>query len=95
MKAWVSDRVQRAKMDFEVFNGRPRATLIQRFDGSAVLLGPKAKKSSLRTGRHGTRLWRKLKTSDGRLQQNICTARENTALDKFLFDILQPRIVSC
>ena len=50
MKAWLSDRVQRSKMDFEVFNGRPTATLIQRFDGSAVLLGPKAKKVEFENG---------------------------------------------
>jgi len=27
-----------------VFNGRPRATLIQRFDGSTVLIGPKSER---------------------------------------------------
>jgi hypothetical protein len=31
-------------MDYKLLNGKPRATLIQRFDGSAVLLGPKTKK---------------------------------------------------
>ena len=31
-------------MDYRLLNGKPRATLIQRFDGSAVLLGPKARK---------------------------------------------------
>jgi len=31
-------------MDYRVLNGKPKATLIQRFDGSAVLLGPKARK---------------------------------------------------
>ena len=31
-------------MDFTLINGKPRATLIQRFDGSALLLGPKGKK---------------------------------------------------
>jgi len=31
-------------MDYRLLNGKPRATLIQRFDGSAVLLGPEAKK---------------------------------------------------
>ena len=31
-------------MDYRLLNGKPRATLIQRFDGSAVLLGPKALK---------------------------------------------------
>ncbi len=31
-------------MDYRLLNGKPRATLIQRFDGSAVLLGPQAKK---------------------------------------------------
>jgi hypothetical protein len=29
---------------FRLLNGRPRATLIQRFDGSALLLGPKSEK---------------------------------------------------
>lgn len=28
-------------MDYRLFNGKPKATLIQRFDGSAFLLGPK------------------------------------------------------
>jgi len=27
-----------------VFNARPRATLIQRFDGSTVLIGPKSER---------------------------------------------------
>jgi len=31
-------------MDLSLLNGKPRATLIQRFDGSVVLLGPKARK---------------------------------------------------
>ena len=31
-------------MDYRLLNGKPRATLIQRFDGSAVLLGPRARK---------------------------------------------------
>jgi len=28
-------------VDFRLLNGKPRATLIQRFDGSVLLLGPK------------------------------------------------------
>jgi hypothetical protein len=32
------------KMGYRYLDGKPRATLIQRFDGSAVLLGPKARK---------------------------------------------------
>jgi hypothetical protein len=31
-------------MDYRLLNGKPRATLVQRFDGTAVLLGPKAKR---------------------------------------------------
>ncbi len=31
-------------VDFRLLNGKPRATLIQRFDGSALLLGPKGKR---------------------------------------------------
>jgi hypothetical protein len=31
-------------VDFRLLNGKPRATLIQRFDGSALLLGPKGEK---------------------------------------------------
>jgi hypothetical protein len=27
-------------VDFRLLNGKPRATLIQRFDGSVLLLGP-------------------------------------------------------
>jgi hypothetical protein len=30
--------------DFRLLNGKPRATLVQRFDGSALLLGPKGEK---------------------------------------------------
>ncbi len=28
-------------VDFRLLNGKPRATLIQRFDGSVLLIGPK------------------------------------------------------
>jgi hypothetical protein len=31
-------------------NGKPRATLIQRFDGTAVLLGPKARRLEFKLG---------------------------------------------
>ncbi len=31
-------------VDFRLLNGKPRATLIQRFDGTAIVLGPKGKK---------------------------------------------------
>ena len=31
-------------VDFRLLNGKPRATLIQRFDGSPLLLGPKGEK---------------------------------------------------
>ena len=31
-------------VDFRLLNGKPRATLIQRFDGSAVLIGPKSQR---------------------------------------------------
>ncbi|HVP78426.1 MAG TPA: hypothetical protein VMV04_11065 [Thermodesulfobacteriota bacterium] len=37
-------------MDCRLLNGKPRATLIQRFDGSAVLLGPRARRLEFRTG---------------------------------------------
>ena len=37
-------------MDYRLLNGKPRATLIQRFDGTAVLLGPRAKRLEFRTG---------------------------------------------
>jgi len=30
-------------MDYRLFNGKPRATLIQRFDGSSLLFGPNGK----------------------------------------------------
>ena len=31
-------------VDFRLLDGKPRATLIQRFDGSALLLGPRGEK---------------------------------------------------
>lgn len=37
-------------MDFRLLNGKPRATLIQRFDGSALLLGPNGKKIEFKDG---------------------------------------------
>lgn len=37
-------------MDHRLLNGKPRATLIQRLDGSAVLLGPKARRLEFKLG---------------------------------------------
>ncbi len=37
-------------VDFRLLNGKPRATLIQRFDGSALLLGPKGMKIEFQDG---------------------------------------------
>jgi len=37
-------------VDFRLLNGKPRATLIQRFDGSVLLLGPKRKKIEFNIG---------------------------------------------
>ncbi len=31
-------------VDFRLLNGKPRATLIQRFDGTTLVLGPQGKK---------------------------------------------------
>jgi len=36
--------------DFRLLNGKLRATLIQRFDGSALLLGPKGEKIEFNFG---------------------------------------------
>ncbi len=36
--------------DFRLLNGNPRATLIQRFDGSVLLLGPQGKKLEFEEG---------------------------------------------
>jgi hypothetical protein len=36
--------------DFRMLNGKPRATVIQRFDGSAILLGPERKRLEFRIG---------------------------------------------
>ena len=37
-------------MDYRSLNGKPRATLIQRFDGSAVLLGAKSGRLEFKFG---------------------------------------------
>ena len=37
-------------VDFRLLNGKPRATLIQRFDASALVLGPKGKKIEFPSG---------------------------------------------
>ncbi len=38
------------KVDYQLLDGKPRATLIQRFDGSAVLLGPHASRLEFKMG---------------------------------------------
>ena len=37
-------------MDFRLLDGKPRATLIQRFDGYALLIGPKGEKFEFDAG---------------------------------------------
>jgi len=37
-------------VDFRLLNGKPRATLIQRFDGSVLIIGPKGKKIEFEDG---------------------------------------------
>jgi hypothetical protein len=37
-------------MDYRLLDGKPRATLIQQFDGTAVLLGPKARRLEFKSG---------------------------------------------
>ena len=37
-------------VDFRLLNGKPRATLIQRFDGSTLLVGPKGEKIEFDVG---------------------------------------------
>ena len=37
-------------MDYRLLNGKPRATLIQRFDGSAFLYGPRGTKIEFEIG---------------------------------------------
>ncbi len=37
-------------VDFRLLNGKPRATLIQRFDGSVLLLGPRGAKIEFEDG---------------------------------------------
>jgi len=41
---------RRSKVDYRLFNGNPRATLIQRFDGSSLLFGPNGKKIEFQIG---------------------------------------------
>ena len=41
---------RKCMVDFRLLNGKPRATLIQRFDGSALLLGPKGRKIEFEDG---------------------------------------------
>ncbi len=44
------NRYRRLNVDYRLFNGKPRATLIQRFDGSALLCGPNGKKIEFQIG---------------------------------------------
>ncbi len=37
-------------VDFRLLNGKPRATVIQRFDGTVLLLGPKGVKIEFEDG---------------------------------------------
>jgi len=37
-------------VDFRLLNGKPRATLIQRFDGTVLVLGPKGKTIEFENG---------------------------------------------
>ncbi len=37
-------------VDFRLLNGKPRATVVQRFDGSILLLGPKGIAIEFNTG---------------------------------------------
>ena len=37
-------------VEFRLLNGKPRATVIQRFDGTVVLLGPKGKRIEFKEG---------------------------------------------
>ena len=37
-------------VDFRLLNGKPRATVIQRFDGSVLVIGPKGKKIEFEDG---------------------------------------------
>ena len=41
---------RKCMVDFRLLNGKPRATLIQRFDGSVLLLGPKGMKIEFESG---------------------------------------------
>ena len=37
-------------MDYRLLDGKPRAALIQRFDGTSVLLGPKTRRLEFKLG---------------------------------------------
>jgi len=37
-------------VDFRLLNGKPRATVIQRFDGTVLLLGPKGERIQFEDG---------------------------------------------
>ncbi len=37
-------------MDYRFLNGKPKATLIQRIDGSVLLIGPKGKRIEFKIG---------------------------------------------
>lgn len=52
-------------VDFRLLNGKPRATLIQRFDGSALIMGPKGKKIEFEDGVTLHQIKLKLKNSGG------------------------------
>ena len=70
-------------VDFRLLNGKPRATLIQRFDGTVLVLGPKDKNIEFPGGVTLHEIQTKVARLGWVIGVDTCTAREKPELFRF------------